>query len=162
MTPTTSTIQKSFTYTQTNHASIDKVFPLLCPVREKDWLDDWEYRMIYSQSGLIEENCVFATPNEKELETIWHVTIYDKENHRIEFVRVTPGENVVRINIRLEAASENQTLVHITYLYTGLNQKQNHYIKNQLANHFNSSMLWWETAINYYLKNGEMLRKDTV
>jgi len=118
--------------------------------------------MIYSQSGLIEENCVFATPYLDELETIWQVTQHDKTNHQIEFVRVTPGENVVRINIQLEAVSENQTKALITYLYTGLNEKQNHYIQTQLENDFNSSMLWWETAINYYLNNGEMLRKETV
>nr|WP_321405666.1 hypothetical protein [uncultured Carboxylicivirga sp.] len=153
--------QKSFSYIQTNHASIDKVFPLLCPVREKDWLDGWEYRMIYSKSGVVEENCVFATPHHGESETIWHVTQHDQEKYQIEFVRLTPGENVVRINIRLEAVSENKTHTHITYLYTGLNEKQNHYIQNQLVNDFNSSMLWWETAINYYLKNGKILKKDS-
>lgn len=151
--------QKTFTYIQTNYASIGKVFPLLCPVREADWLDGWEYRMIYSQSGLIEKNCVFATPHHGELETIWHVTQHDNENHRIEFVRIASGENVVRINIQLEAISEDQTKVHISYLYTGLNEKQNSYIRNQLANDFNSSMLWWETAINHYLQTGTMLKK---
>jgi hypothetical protein len=39
-------------YTQTNDASPEIVFPLLCPVREAEWVPDWKYRMIYSQSGV--------------------------------------------------------------------------------------------------------------
>ena len=49
-------------YTQTNAAPPSAVFPLLCPVRETDWVPGWQYRMIYSLSGM-EAGCVFATPN---------------------------------------------------------------------------------------------------
>ena len=52
-------VQKTLTFKQLNNAEPEKVFPLLCPVREKDWLDGWNYKMIYSKSGLIEKNCVF-------------------------------------------------------------------------------------------------------
>ena len=36
------------TYRQTIDATPEKVFPLLCPVREAEWLDGWQYAMIYS------------------------------------------------------------------------------------------------------------------
>jgi hypothetical protein len=39
-------------YVQTNPAPAEKLFPLLCPVREAEWLPGWEYRLIYSESGL--------------------------------------------------------------------------------------------------------------
>ena len=32
-------IQKTFTFNQLNEGTPEQVFPLLCPVREKDWLD---------------------------------------------------------------------------------------------------------------------------
>lgn len=35
------------TYGQTINASPEQVFPLICPVRETEWLDGWRYRMIY-------------------------------------------------------------------------------------------------------------------
>ena len=63
-------IQKTFEFTRENTGSIDEVFPLLCPVRERDWLDGWEFRMIHSSSGLIEKDCVFATPHHGKLETV--------------------------------------------------------------------------------------------
>lgn len=35
------------TYHQTINAVPETVFPLLCPVREAEWLDGWQYAMIY-------------------------------------------------------------------------------------------------------------------
>jgi len=48
-------------YTQTNPASPEKVFPLLCPVREADWIPGWRYTLIYSDSGVAELGCIFTT-----------------------------------------------------------------------------------------------------
>jgi hypothetical protein len=48
-------------YRQTIQATPDQVFPLLCPVREKEWLENWQYQMLYSESGLAETGAVFAT-----------------------------------------------------------------------------------------------------
>ncbi len=152
-------IQTTLKRTQLNIGNIKDVFPLLCPVREKDWLVDWDYEMIYSQSGLIEKDCVFSTPYENDIDTIWQVTQYDKTNYIIEFLRVTPYENVVKVNIQLEKVDEYNTKSHISYQYTALNEKQNEFIKNDLEKTFNKSMNWWEKAINHYLQNGEMLKK---
>ena len=155
-------IQKTCTYTQINNGSIEEVFPLLCPVREMDWLDGWDYKMIHSNSGLIEKDCVFTTPHHGELETVWQVTQYDKTTYAIEFLRVTPKENVVKINIQLEEMSEQQTRVLIDYQYTALNKAQNEFINKELEQSFNKSMKWWEKSINYYLENGKMLKKSLI
>jgi hypothetical protein len=48
-------------YTQTNPAAPERVFPLLCPVREADWIPGWRYKLIYSESGVAELGCVFTT-----------------------------------------------------------------------------------------------------
>ena len=152
-------IQKTFHYTQHNTGNIDEVFPLLCPVREKDWLQGWEYRMIHSTSGIIEENCVFVTPYDEDKETIWHVTRYDPAHYFIEFVRMTPGENVVKITIRLEEVDESLTRAKISYQYTALSKEQNLFIENELEQSFSDSMSWWEKAMNHYLRTGLMLTK---
>ncbi|KAA3614961.1 MAG: hypothetical protein D8M58_10940 [Calditrichaeota bacterium] len=150
-------VQKVFSYTQVNNASPEKVFQLLCPVREKEWLDGWDCKMIHSKSGIIEKNCVFTTPHHGESETVWHVTNYDPEKYEIEFFRVTPNETTVRINIKLSSKSNSQTNTYIEYLYTALNEQQNEIIKYNLENSFIESMLWWESAINHFLKTGKML-----
>ena len=75
----------SHEYTQANDAPPEKVFPLLCPVREADWVPGWQYRLIYSGSGLAEDGCVFSTPNDAGPETVWMVTHYDPTAFRIAF-----------------------------------------------------------------------------
>ncbi len=104
-------IQQTFNYKQINNGNIDDVFPLYCPVREADYLDGWSYKMIWSKSGLIEKDCVFTTPHHGEFDTVWHVTKHDKINYKIEFLRVTPTENVIRINIKFKKTNEIQTSV---------------------------------------------------
>ncbi len=155
-------IQATRTFKQINIADPDKVFPLLCPVREKEWLDGWEYKMIYSKSGLIEKGCVFTTPHHGEKETIWNVSHYDKANYEIIFVRLTPEENVVKISIKLNKLKENCTEANIEYQYTALNEKQLVYLNNEQEADFEDSMKWWEKAINYFLKNGKMLEKASL
>ena len=152
-------IQVSKTYQQVNQAAPEVVFPLLCPVREKSWLDGWDYTMIYSVSGLIEEGCVFSTPHHGKHNTIWYVTVCDKVNYKIEFVRVTPEEEVVRINIGLTGRDDGTTTTTITYQYTALNEEKNEWLKTQFEDSFRESMIWWEKAINHYLRTGKMLKK---
>ena len=152
-------VQKTLTFKQLNTAEPEKVFPLLCPVREKDWLDGWDYNMIYSKSGLIEKNCVFSTSFPDEMDTIWHVTQHNPEKFEVEFLRVTPKKNVVRINIKLTAVENDKTEADISYQYTGLSDDQNKFINTELESKFQESMRWWEKSINHYLETGKMLKK---
>ncbi|MEL7122012.1 MAG: hypothetical protein AAFO07_21370 [Bacteroidota bacterium] len=154
--------QKTLTYTQLNNAKPEEVFPLLCPVREKDWLDGWNYQMVHSKSGLIEQDCVFTTPHHGDQVTVWQVTQYDIENMKIEFLRVSPAEHVVKINISLAPNPEGNTIVNISYQFTALNEAQNELIENELEREFKNNMEWWEKAINYYLEFGKMLKNSSV
>ena len=152
--------QKTFRYAQINTGNIKEVFPLLCPVKEKDWIDGWDYKMIHSISGFIEKNCVFITDRHRGSETIWHVTQYDKKNNKIEFLRVTPKENTVRINIQLEKIDKKTTKSYISYMYTFLNEKDIEAKMSLIEQSFFDSMAYWEKAINHYLKTRKTLKKD--
>ena len=153
---------KTFIYTQTNTANIKEVFPLLCPVREKEWLDGWEYALVHSVSGHIEQDCVFTTPNPNGPGAVWFVTRHSREMFFVEFLKVTPGECVARINIHLEPVDEKQTLSHISYSYTALNDEQARLLEFGMEQRFLSAMRWWEQAINHYLSEGKILRRSEV
>jgi hypothetical protein len=96
-------------YKQHNVAPPEKVFPLLCPVREGDWLPGWEYRLTFSQSGVAEPGCVFTTPNEDGTETTWVVTKYDPGPFSIAFTWVNPGRVAAQIMISLERNAQGTT-----------------------------------------------------
>jgi len=144
-------------YTHTNAAPPAEVFPLLCPVRETDWVPGWQYRMIYSLSGVAEAGCVFATPNENGSETIWMVTEYDPAALRIAFVWMNLGLMAARIRISLVGNSQGTTDARICYVYTGLSNAGNREVERYNQDWFGHKMQSWEKAINHYLRTGKLL-----
>lgn len=80
-----------------------EVFPLLCPVREYDWIPAWRCELLYTASGVAEEGCLFRTaaPDGSGGMT-WVVTRYEPPA-RIDFACVAPGL-VMRLQVTLVAA----------------------------------------------------------
>ena len=152
---------KRITYecTQNNVAPREKVFPLLCPVREADWVPGWQYRLIYSESGVAEYGCVFITPNEDGTETTWMVTDYDPASFRIAYAWMNPGLVAAQIRISLSRSSEalNQTSAFIQYTYTGLSTEGNREVERYDQKWFRHKMQSWEAAINHYLQTGKRI-----
>lgn len=150
-------MQITKTYSQINAGSPAQVFPLLCPVREHDWIDGWEAEVIHSQSGLAEQGCVFVTPGAHEHHAVWYVTQHDAVDFSLEMVRVTPEVEVTKLNIKLEPLGEDKTESTITYQYTPLSAMREEYLRTNLDDDFQQQMKYWEKAINYYLRTGEKL-----
>ncbi|MGH9499948.1 MAG: hypothetical protein ACRD3L_12485 [Terriglobales bacterium] len=148
-------IRVTHEYTQTNFAPPAAVFPLLCPVREADWVPRWQYRLIYSKSGFAEAGCVFTT-EENEREITWLVTQYEPTNFRIAFAWVNPGRVTAQIHISLEP-SAGQTRAFVRYTYTGLSPVGNREVERFDGTWFHQKMQGWETAINHYLKTGKRI-----
>lgn len=143
-------------YQQSLVGSKKEIFPLLCPVREKEWLHGWDYNMIYSDSGYAEKGCVFETNNGFGGYQ-WVITKHDAVNTEIQFVKTQEGI-VVIIDIDLEEKSEELTYCNIQYTFIPLREdifKSMH--KENSDERFNAHMKKWEDSLNYYLKHGEML-----
>ena len=112
----------SHSYTQSLLAPPEAVFPLLCPVREAEWLVDWDPLFVAStfrrrRGRLRLRHAVASRTN-----TIWYVTDYEPKTGFIAFVRVTPGVTATRLSIQLAAAPEGST-ARITYTHTSLGEK---------------------------------------
>ena len=147
------------TYQQNNEGPPEVIFPLLCPQREKEWLDGWDSTMIFSLTDLAEQDCIFTTPHQGEQDTVWIITHYDPVDYKLEFVRHTPGLVVVKINIQVRPKGINSSEVDIAYQYTSLSPEQNQYLKNQLDHDFQENMQWWEKAVNHYISTGRKMRQ---
>ncbi len=161
-------------YVQTNPAAPEKVFPLLCPVREADWIPGWRYKLIYSDSGVAELGCVFTTEDpvvESEkyssqsitrdansAATTWICTEYNPAALRIAYVWIRPGLVATELWIQL-AVEGDQTRSHIRFRYTGLSADGNRLVQSYDRNWFEKKMRGWETAINHYLTTGQMISK---
>jgi hypothetical protein len=147
------------TYCQTIHAIPERVFPLLCPVREAEWLDGCQYTMIYSESGLVEEGAVFSTPHDGEAETVWIVTRHDPTTREIEFVRLTPSSRICVLRIAVRAKGESSSFVDISYTYTGTTPAGNAFIDRLTHEAFVEAVSFWEESMNYFLRTGKKLIK---
>ncbi len=66
------------TYVQTIAGTPGEIMPLYCPVREAEWCPGWDPIVVYSESGVVEPDCVFVT-GDGEVESAWFVTRYDYE-----------------------------------------------------------------------------------
>jgi len=146
-------------YCQTVLAAPSDVFPLLCPVREAEWLDGWKYTMFYSQSGLVEEGAVFSTPGEGEPDTVWVVSKHDPSSFKVQFTRFTPKSRTCVLKIVVRSCGESRSYVDISYTYTGISLSGNQFIDGMTDDAFRADMKHWEKSINHFLKTGEKLKR---
>ena len=142
------------TYTQRLSGTPADVFPLLCPVRECDWVNGWDPRLVITSSGAAERDCIFFT-GPQDNEAIWLVTEYEPPK-RIEFIKVNPRETAARITIHLRADGD-ATLAEITYAYTALTALGENVVTEFTPAYYQSFMQAWEDQLNHYLRTGTKL-----
>ena len=145
----------TYEYVQTLAAPPEELFPLLCPVRECDWVNGWDPRVVLTESGVAELDCVFITPATPE-EAVWVVTRYEPELFRLEWLKLIPGMVVAKIIIKLESIPEG-TSAAISYCYTSLSPQGDLAIEGLSQEHFDAFMRAWEQELNHYLLVGEKL-----
>lgn len=136
-------------------AAPDKVFPLLCPIREYEWIETWTCRMIYSDSGYAEPDCIFKTDFPVDgPEDTWVVCRYEPPR-LIEFVRVNQLR-AMRYSIALSEASDGKTQADWRQAITGLNTEGNLFVQRLDETAFRKRMAELEKMLNHYLNTGQI------
>jgi hypothetical protein len=97
-------------YTHDLAAPPGQVFPLLCPVREYEWIHDWRCELVHTTSGVVELGCVFVTPYPPEGRTLWVTSVHDPAARAVEFVRVSGERLVTLMALRVEPAGPGSRL----------------------------------------------------
>jgi hypothetical protein len=150
MNTTTDASRLTRTFVQRIQALPEQVFPLLCPVREREWLPGWDCRMIHSQSGIAERGAVFETVHLSGA-TVWVVSDY-VPSRRIEFVRWQPDGLVVQIEISLGRHLQGDTAVCIAYTHTPVNDHGRAALKLLTEPDWLRTMEFWEQSMNAWLR----------
>ena len=149
-------VSRAFTFTVS--APPAAVFPLLCPVREHDWIDGWSAQVVFSHSGLAEDHCVFRTPVPGQEPATWVVTGYEPDRH-IAFAVFTPGLHVQRLEVDVAPAGPGSTLTW-TRTYTGLTDAGNVAVTQATGPALEARMEGLRASLEHYLTTGTMLRKS--
>jgi hypothetical protein len=145
------------TFTQQLVAEPSRVLPLLCPVREVDWIDDWDPLAVFSESGVAEPDCVFlteASPNN----AIWYITRHEASNGFVEMIKISPNVTACRLTIQLRPV-EGGSEATITYAHTSLGPDGDTFITSFTEEYYKQFMRDWEARINHYLSHGSSLRE---
>jgi hypothetical protein len=100
-------------------AAPERVFPLLCPVREAEWLPGWSAEVLHSVSGVAEPGCVFRTRDHDGRERIWTLTRHDPRAGVVQFAQFIAGLAVLRLDIELEGEGRG-TRARWTYTVAAL------------------------------------------
>jgi len=146
------------TFTQHLVAEPSKVFPLLCPVREADWLDGWDPPAVFSESGFAEPDCVFLT-EASPVSAIWYITRHEPGNCFVEMIKITPNITACKLTIQLRPV-EGGSEAEITYSHTSLGPEGDTFVASFTEDYYLQFMKDWETRINHYLTHGSMLRTE--
>jgi hypothetical protein len=139
----------SRSYTQHLVARSATVVPLLCPVREAEWIPGWDPRLVVSASGVAERDCVFVTAGEPA-DTFWYITRHEPHAGFIEMIRITPEVTACRLTIQLRDTDVGCE-ADVTYAHTSLGPRGDAFVASFTEEHYQGFMQEWEARLNAYL-----------
>ena len=143
------------TYRQELHAPPARVFPLLCPVREAEWVEGWLPEVVISSSGLAERDCVFVTREELG-DGIWYVTRHEPATWFVEMLKIVPGVTACRLEIQLSPNGDS-CFADVTYNHTSIGPAGDEFVAKFTGDHYQRFMQAWENELNHFLKTGTRL-----
>jgi len=144
-------------YTMKIDARPDDIFPLLCPVREYDWIQPWQCEMVYTDSGRAELDCIFKTNfPEDGTEDTWVVSRYEPPQY-IEFVRINSIRSI-RYGIEITQQDDESSQAVWKQVITGLNPEGDNFVAGYSDEAYYKKMGILQKMINHFLKTGGMLK----
>ena len=149
-------VRSTVRYSQVVAGTPDEVFPLLCPAREADWLADWDAELIYSESELAEDGCVFRTEEDGRTGDGWWVFTHHERPVRVKIARFSPPV-LVLIDIALEPEGEDRTRILWEYRFTGLSTEGNEKVRD-VEQVMEGRLRLTTQSLDHYVRTGDLLR----
>ncbi len=158
ITPKTARARVRFRQPQHVRAEPEAIFPLLCPVREFDWIPVWDCEIVYTESGVAEEGCVFQTDAGDGGTDTWVISRYEPPE-RISFVRVN-RLRTIRYDIYLRPGGDGSTTLSWEQEITALNDRGDRHVAAQRQEDFAALIGKVERMLEHYLQTGEALQME--
>lgn len=142
-------VRRYFSHFQTIKANAEEIFPLFCPVRSYEWIEDWDAILIYSKTGYAEQGCIFKTFDPDDGEDIWVISDYNPPSF-IKFVRFNDLRTII---YKISFVNQSKNLCKIFYdqEITGLNEKGNEFVADLEKCDFAEMINFLENLLNEYI-----------
>ena len=134
----------------------DKVFPLLCPVREYEWIPDWRSETVYLASGRAEHGGVFTTDFPTRGRGTWVITRYEPPLE-IGFAIFYADRYVEHLEATLTPDGADGSNLRWTRTYTGLSEEGNRYIAEATGAPLEQRMQRQMRLLEHFCATGTML-----
>ena len=151
-------VRVSRSYTQHLIGTPEEVFPLLCPVREAEWIEGWNPVFVASESGVAESGCVFTTAA-SPTDSIWFITRHEPDAGFVEMLKVTPSVTACRLRISVSPVPSGSEAT-VVYEHTSLGAEGDKLVSEFTEAYYEKFMQDWETRMNHFLRTGQRLRAD--
>ena len=132
-------------------ATPEAIFPLLCPVREEEWIDGWKANVVHSRSGVAEQDCVFTTLLDVG-PSVWTCCRYEPPRH-IEYVAVMGRLSLMHLSIDLQPTAHG-TRLRWQRVYTSLSAEGEAQLDAWTPAHEQKL----NDRLSHFLTTGKMLR----
>ena len=132
-------------------AKPEAIFPLLCPVREDDWIDGWRANIVHSQSGVAEEDCVFTTTLGSG-PSVWTCCRYEPPRH-IEYVALLHNAALMHLSIDVVSTADGSR-IRWKRVYTSLSPEG----EAEVASWSPAKEQKLNQQLSHFLTTGKMLR----
>jgi hypothetical protein len=135
----------------------ERIFPLLCPVREHEWIPTWRAEILYSRSGFAELDCVFKTDSPSDGARTWVCSHYEP-CRTIGYTSFSTLGYVMRLDITLEPVRIDSTRVRWSRRFIAIDPAGSAWIDTQSPEAASNATLALAKLLGHYLATGAMLR----
>ena len=131
-------------------SAIEKVFPLFTPIEEKKWDNNWNPKLLHSETTEIKKGTIFQSSENNKIK-YWVIADLDIEKHYIRYINFLANDRLTILEISCSSKIDNITKANIKYVFTGLSQSGNDYVEEFNEEEYEKYICEWEMAINEYL-----------
>jgi hypothetical protein len=142
----------------------EDIFPLLCPVAEYDWIENWDCRVAFTRSGVNEEGCIFTEQIMSpflfgtDILVTWVTDTHDPDNFLIRFVIFAPDTAVVRYTVRLTGLDRSRTSMDARFELTVLPGRLPELADEEIRKRLKGMVALITASLKHYCETGKMLR----
>lgn len=150
----------------TIQASAEEIFPLICPVKEYDWIPNWKCKLIFCPNGKNEKDVVFkekiSAPfiiNAFFAETTWTTILHDSSNYKVHF----KWENKISTSIykiELHSTDSEQTICKASLNYNILDDKKVGNARMKLESKIEFLIEGLLGMLKHYCETGEQMNTN--
>jgi hypothetical protein len=151
------------THAEEVEASASRVFLLLCPVAEYDWISGWDCTLVFTASGVNEQGCIFSEGMMgpvlvgSPVVTTWVTTVHDEENRRIQFVIFLHDQAVVRYDIRLEERGSDRTHMVMNFEVSLMGEELRRLDDDEIRARLMVPVTFISESLKHYCRTGKKL-----